>query len=103
MQRRQTIELKLQRFVLVLDLFVLILKIRRLVTETDHFEVLPGEEQQEQTDGDSQGQNGEELAKPLPVALTNDVSIFDGLLLRVHSGADRSRRTRVKICLHARR
>src|SRR5207245_8512866 len=95
-ERGQMIELELQRLVVVLDLLALILKIGGLVTQADHFEVLPGEEEQEQTDGDANRQDGEELAKALAVAFTNDVSILDGLLLRVHSGADRTRQTRVK-------
>src|SRR5258708_3340836 len=101
LQRGQAIELELQRFVLILDLLALVLQPRGGVSETDDLEVLPGEEQQEESDGDAECQDRKEFAKPLTVAFTNDVDIVEGLLLRVHSGTDRSPQTRVNVWLPA--
>src|SRR5439155_6241811 len=102
LQRREPVELELQRLVLVLDLGAAFLQPRGLVAEADHLEVLVGEEREEEADRQADQDDRDEVTQTLAVALPNDVDVVDGFLLRVHA-ATRSQGTRVKICLHARR
>src|SRR3954466_13882488 len=105
-ERRAAIELQLQRLVRVLDLLLLFLKARRFVSEADHLEVLPGEEEQERTDRNAERKDGQQLTGAPAVAFANDMGVLDRLLLRVHAGTiretARSLGTRVKICLQVR-
>src|SRR5882757_8858113 len=85
-ERRAVIALELQRLVGVLDLLLLLLKARRFVPEADHLEVLPGEQQKERADGNTERKNGHQLTGAAAVAFANDVGVLGGRLLRVHAG-----------------
>src|SRR5437763_4081445 len=66
-ERGEAVDLQAQRLVRVLQLFFLLLQPRGLVAEADHGEVLPGEDDEEPADEQTEHCDREELAKPLAI------------------------------------